>query len=62
MTSNGFRFRVDAAGVLTVYSGGVTSATTIELKPQKRQPDSDEVPWLPFAPGAASAAKFRVTS
>ena len=43
VTSNGFRFRVDAAGVLTVYSGGVTSATTIELKTAERQPDSDEV-------------------
>ncbi len=43
VTSNGFRFRVDASGVLTVYSGGVTSATTIELKTAERQPDSDEV-------------------
>lgn len=43
VTSNGFRFRVDAAGVLTVYSGGVTSATMIELKTAERQPDSDEV-------------------
>lgn len=39
VTSNGFRFRVDAAGVLAVYSGGVTSATTIELKTAERQPD-----------------------
>ena len=43
VTSNGFRFRVDAAGVLAVYSGGVTSATTIELKTAERQPDNDEV-------------------
>lgn len=43
VTSNGFRFRVDAAGVLTVYSGGVTAATTIALSTAERQPDSDEV-------------------
>ena len=43
VTERGFRFRVDADGVLTVYSGGVTSAATIELKTAERQPDSDEV-------------------
>lgn len=42
-TSQGYRFTVDAEGVLTVYCGGVTSSATIELKTAERQPDSDEV-------------------
>lgn len=41
--SQGFRFTMDAEGVLTVYCGGVTSSAMIELKTAERQPDSDEV-------------------
>ena len=42
-TSQGYRFTMDAEGVLTVYCGGVTSSATIELKTAEREPDSDEV-------------------
>ena len=41
--SQGYRFTMDAEGVLTVYCGGVTSSATIELKTAEREPDSDEV-------------------
>ena len=41
--SQGYRFTMDAEGVLTVYCGGVTSSVTIELKTAEREPDSDEV-------------------
>ena len=41
--SQGYRFTMDAEGVLTVYCGGVTSSATIELKTAERVPDSDEV-------------------
>lgn len=41
--SQGYRFTMDADGVLTVYCGGVTSSATIELKTAEREPDSDEV-------------------
>ena len=41
--SQGYRFTMDAEGVLTVYCGGVTSSSTIELKTAERESDSDEV-------------------
>lgn len=41
--SQGYRFTMDAEGVLTVYCGGVTNSATIELKTAEREPDSDEV-------------------
>lgn len=41
--SQGYRFTMDAEGVLTVCCGGVTSSATIELKTAEREPDSDEV-------------------
>ena len=41
--SQGYRFTMDAEGVLTVYCGGVTSSAAIELKTAEREPDRDEV-------------------
>ncbi|MGO5027799.1 S-layer homology domain-containing protein [Candidatus Agathobaculum pullicola] len=41
--SQGYRFTMDAEGMLTVYCGGVTSPAAIELKTAEREPDSDEV-------------------
>ena len=43
VSSNGFTFKVDDAGVLTVTSGAVTEATNIALNTGYRDPDSDEV-------------------
>lgn len=41
--SNGYRFKVDSTGVLTVTSNAVTSSAAIELKTGYRDPESDEV-------------------
>ena len=43
VTSQGYRFTMDAEGVLTVYCGGVRQSASIELKTEERTPDSDEV-------------------
>lgn len=42
-TTQGYRFRVDAEGVLTVDCGGVFANAEIALQTAERQPDSDEV-------------------
>lgn len=41
--SQGYRFRMDADGVLTVYCGSVTDTARIELQTAMREPDSGEV-------------------